>query len=195
LWIKYGGDQYAVEGQNMEIRRTLWKYESVIEKQRKTIHQRRRDVLMGEASSLLEAMDIELYDAILAAVGPEKLFEAERHIELSKIDELWSDYLAEVAELRAGIHWVSWGGRDPLHTFLTSVVDLFADLEDRIDQEVLEVFRALDVSNGEINLAGAGLFERGATWTYLTTDEPFGTWTERIAKGIARKFRKRQLFG
>jgi preprotein translocase subunit SecA len=195
LMMKYGGEQRVVEGQNLEIRRLLWKYESVLEKQRKVIHQRRRDVLMGEASSLLEIMDIELYDSLLAAVGPERLLEAERQIELAKIDELWAEYLAEVTELRGGIHWVSWGGRDPLHSFLTSVVEIFADLEERIDEEVLEVFRGLDVSGGEIRLEGIGLFERGATWTYLTTDQPFGTWTERIMKGIARKFRKRELFG
>ena len=108
---------------------------------------------------------------------------------------MWSDYLAEVAELRGGIHWVSWGGRDPLHSFLTTVVDLFADLEARIDEEVMEVFRGLDVSGGEIRLQGIGLLERGATWTYLTTDQPFGTGTERILKGIARRFRKRNAFG
>jgi preprotein translocase subunit SecA len=195
LSVKYGGEQTLVEGQNFEIRRTLWKYENVLEKQRRVIHQRRRDVLLGEVSSLLEAMEPDLYDSILAAVGPEQLREAERQIELSKIDELWSEYLADVSELRGGIHWVSWGGRDPLHSFLTSVVDLFADLEERIDNEVIEVFRGLDVSTGEIRLEQIGLLERGATWTYLTTDQPFGTWTERILKGIARKFRKRELFG
>ncbi len=195
LMVKYGGEQRILEGQNLEIRQTLWKYESVLEKQRRIIHKRRRDVLFEELSSLLEEIDIDLYDSILAAVGPDRLREAERHIELAKIDELWSEYLAEVAELRGGIHWVSWGGRDPLHSFLTAVVDLFADLEERIDAEVIEVFRKLDVSNGEIRLDGMGLFERGATWTYLTTDQPFGTWTERIMKGIARKFRKRQVFG
>jgi hypothetical protein len=30
--------------------------------------------------------------------------------------------------------------------------------------------------------------ERGAVWTYVTTDMPFGTMSERIIKGFARKF-------
>ena len=195
LMMKFGGEQSIVEGQNLEIRRTLWKYETVLEKQRKVIQQRRRDVLFGEAASLLEELDIGLYDSILAAVGPERLLEAERLIELAILDEMWSDYLAEVTELRDGIHWVAWGGRDPLHSFLTAVVNLFADLEEWIDEEVLDVFRGLDVSGGEIRLEGIGLLERGATWTYLTTDQPFGTWTERILKGISRKFRKREARG
>jgi len=27
--------------------------------------------------------------------------------------------------------------------------------------------------------------QRGATWTYLTTDEPFGTMTERLMRRLA----------
>jgi hypothetical protein len=29
--------------------------------------------------------------------------------------------------------------------------------------------------------------QRGATWTYLTTDQPFGSSTERILRGFVRK--------
>ena len=29
--------------------------------------------------------------------------------------------------------------------------------------------------------------DRGAVWTYLTTDQPFGAWTERVLKGIQKK--------
>jgi preprotein translocase subunit SecA len=31
--------------------------------------------------------------------------------------------------------------------------------------------------------------DRGAVWTYLTTDQPFGSWTTRLASGLRRKFR------
>jgi hypothetical protein len=37
--------------------------------------------------------------------------------------------------------------------------------------------------------------QRGATWTYLTTDRPFGDYTERILRGLTRKVRKRELWG
>ncbi len=30
--------------------------------------------------------------------------------------------------------------------------------------------------------------ERGAVWTYVTTDQPFGTMSERIIKGLTRRF-------
>jgi hypothetical protein len=39
-------------------------------------------------------------------------------------------------------------------------------------------------------VSGAPPTERGATWTYLTTDRPFGNYTERILKALVAKFRK-----
>jgi hypothetical protein len=36
---------------------------------------------------------------------------------------------------------------------------------------------------------------RGATWTYLTVDQPFGTGMERIMKGLARKARSGRFWG
>lgn len=38
--------------------------------------------------------------------------------------------------------------------------------------------------------AGAGPRQRGATWTYLTTDEPFGHLTERIMQGLKRMIKR-----
>jgi len=37
--------------------------------------------------------------------------------------------------------------------------------------------------------------QRGATWTYLTTDQPFGSWSERIMRGVLRKVRTRNVWG
>ena len=39
-------------------------------------------------------------------------------------------------------------------------------------------------TTGKVNLGN-----RGAVWTYLTTDQPFGAWTERALKGLLRKLR------
>jgi len=140
--------QRTAESQNLEIRQTLWKYESVIEYHRREVHAKRRDMLLsGQAS----ALDV--------------------------IDDLWADYLANIAELRGGIHWVSWGGRDPLHAFLTGAQEIYADFQDRLNEEIAN--------------PRAERFERGATWTYLTTDQPFGTLGDRIAKAVRQRILKR----
>lgn len=158
--------QRIVEGQNLEARQMLRKYESVIEGQRQAIHARRQAVLSGETPCSSEL---------------------ERLVTLATIDDLWADYLAAISDLRGGIHWVSWGGRDPLHEYLTQVDSMFQELERRLAEEIAERFQRAET--GEFDPS-----ERGATWTYLTTDQPFGSWTERIMRGLVRKVVNRSLW-
>lgn len=41
----------------------------------------------------------------------------------------------------------------------------------------------------EAQATGADPGERGAASTYLTTDQPFGSWTSRFVSGLGRKFK------
>src|SRR5450432_3966824 len=160
--------QRLVEGQNLEIRRFLAKYETVIEGQRQWIQERRQT-------------------ALTAALNGE-MPELERLVTLTTIDDLWSDHLAAITELRSGVHWISWGGRDPLHEYLTRVDNMYQELEGRLDDEIAARLE-------EAQQKGLDPAQRGATWTYLTTDRPFGDFTERVLRGLTRKFQKRQLWG
>jgi preprotein translocase subunit SecA len=171
LLVKYGNDllrleddveslQRLVEGQNLDIRQFLNKYESVIEGQRQKIQQRRRNILMGATPCSSEL---------------------ERLVSLATIDELWSEYLASITDLREGVQWLSWGGRQPLYEYLTLVHRMFQELEARIGEEIPKRL-------SEAQAQGTDPTERGATWTYLTTDQPFGSWSERVMKGLMRKY-------
>jgi preprotein translocase subunit SecA len=156
-----------MEGQNLDIRQFLRKYEGVLEGQRQTIQKRRQDILTGatECASQLQ-----------------------RLVSLGTIDDLWPEYLAAVTDLREGVQWLSWGGRDPLQGYLTSVDAMFQELETRIAEEIPK--RVAEAEAGGVDPS-----DRGATWTYLTTDQPFGTATERIMRGIARKIRSKSVWG
>src|SRR5205085_4739965 len=98
--------------------------------------------------------------------------ELERLVTLTTIDDLWSEYLAAITELRSGVHWYSFGGRDPLHEFLTRVDAMYQELEGRFEPEIAA---RLETARQQ----GVAPVQRGATWTYLTTDRPFGDYTER----------------
>jgi preprotein translocase subunit SecA len=151
--------QRLAEGQNLEIRRFLHKYESVIEGQRQRIQQRRQAISTGETPASSEL---------------------ERLVALRTIDDLWADYLATITDLREGVQWLSWGGRDPLHEYLASVHALFTQLEEQLPGEIASRLEEAEES-------GLDPSQRGATWTYLTTDQPFGTATERLMRGLVRK--------
>jgi preprotein translocase subunit SecA len=135
--------QRVVEGQNFQIRQTLWKYDGILENHRKSVHERRRELLLGGADQAL----------------------------LLALDELWAEHLAGITELREGIHWRSWGGREPFYEFIRDSEEMFQDLMERLDR----------LESGEEPLPA---HERGATWTYLVTDQPFGSLTDRAIRGM-----------
>lgn len=183
--------QRTVESQNLEIRQTLWKYESAIEHHRREVSCMRREVLLSRGWSIASMLPEEFHRELVEAAGKVEVETAGRRLVLAVMDDLWADYLANVAELRGGIHWVSWGGRDPLYEFLTRVQEMYSDFHQLLNEEIAQAFRTAEIRERQIRFQNEQSFERGATWTYLTTDQPFGTLSERIMKGLRRKFSKR----
>jgi preprotein translocase subunit SecA len=172
LMVKYSADcpglrlqpdtvQRIAEGENLDIRLMLRKYETVLEGQRLALVQRRQRVLTG---ALVCASDVE------------------RLVTLQTIDELWADYLAAVSDLRAGTVWISLGASNPFDDYLARVHGMYQEFERAIDEELpRRLARAQE--------SGADPRQRGATWTYLTTDEPFGPMTQRFMRGLVRRIR------
>lgn len=162
--------QSLVEGQHLDQREFLQRYEIPVEGQRNKIHTHRQSVLDGSAPCGSEL---------------------ERQITLRVIDERWADYLARLENLRAGIPWQAYAAvpgffvgtdwRDPHFNFLRQIDEWFPQLEAAIPDEVAR--RLADAEAGGI----VSLGDRGAVWTYLTTDQPFGSWTERLLKGIRER--------
>jgi preprotein translocase subunit SecA len=183
--------QRIIEGQNLEIRQTLRKYEYIIEQQRKMIQTMRSEVLLGTGESLIEGweQEPELYERLCRQFGKGRIAELERLMTLHKIDDLWSDYLIDIAELRSGIHWVSLAGNDPLNEYLHQVALKFESLQDRIDEQIVAAF--VDLQPGE-NGEWPELprFDRGATWTYVINDQPFGNISERFMKNLVERIRQ-----
>jgi preprotein translocase subunit SecA len=156
--------QRLIEGQHLEARKFLAKYEYVIEGQRQAVQQRRQSILSGKRPCSSEL---------------------ERLISLATIDEFWAEHLEAVAELRDGSQWVSLGGKDPLHYFLKTVHQMFEEFEQTIDEEIRKRV-------AETRASGLSPMERGATWTYLTTDQPFGSIQERFIRGMIAKIKERR---
>ena len=169
LMVKYSGEdrtlalscdemQRLAEGRSFDLRMFLRKYESVIEGQRLQVLKRRQRVLTGEQPCATEL---------------------ERLVTLTTIDDLWSDYLSASGELRAGTIWISLGGSDPFGDYLPRAHAMFEEFSRLIDDEV-------PIRLERTERLGLDPRQRGATWTYLTTDEPFGTMSERFVRGFVK---------
>ncbi len=164
--------QRLVEGHHLDARLFLQKYEMPIEGQRYRIHSHRQSVLEGDTRC------------------PSDL---ERLVTLRAIDDLWADYLARVAELRAGIPWLDFAlagvpwltldRRDPLYEYAKKIHQWFPELEAALPGEIARRLAEAEASGGDPS-------ERGAVWTYLTTDQPFGSFSQRLARGLRRKFKR-----
>ncbi|HEU0174452.1 MAG TPA: accessory Sec system translocase SecA2 [Blastocatellia bacterium] len=206
--------QRIVEGQNYEIRKTLWRYSSLVEEQRRALQDWRMSVLTGEAELGLCAERFpKRYAELRDSFGEEVPREAERAITLGHIDVVWAEHLALIAEIREGIHLVSLGRQDPLYEFTKLVAEAFVKLHQTIEERIVSTFATAKITENGIDLDQAGLRGPSSTWTYLINDQAmsdlqrmlygFGgaafaigavltTWPLLIAWGIWRRFTKRK---
>ncbi|MGB2908919.1 MAG: accessory Sec system translocase SecA2 [Candidatus Aminicenantaceae bacterium] len=169
--------QRIIEGQNFEIRKTLRKYSSLMEMQRDLIQRRRREILAGEAPSELLAQQLpEHYIEFESSLGSARLHEVERQITLFHLDRCWAEHLAQVADIRESIHLVSVGGNPPINEFHKLVNAAFLELDHRIEEKVLHTFEALELKGSDLDLDEAGIRGPSSTWTYLISDNTFGSW-------------------
>ena len=159
--------QRIVEGRNLDLRKSLWKYSEILELQRRLIQQRRKAVLSDAASSgLLRKAAAGKYRELSGDIGQPALNEIEKNITLFHIDECWADHLAFAAYIREGIHLTGIGGQNPLEEFNRTVTEAFLETQKRIDEEIVKSFLSLDAKGG-----GLEEFDRpSATWTYTMND-------------------------
>lgn len=169
--------QRIIEGQNLEIRKTLWKYSSLVEKQRELIQRRRQEILKdGIFLDLLEEKAPEHYSKLESLLGKNRMQSLEHQITLFQIDRCWADHLAVIADVREGIHLASVGGRSPLTEFHKTINSEFLKLEKKIEEGIIQTFQSLPISEKGIDLNKKGIRGPSSTWTYLISDSQFGLW-------------------
>ena len=168
--------QRIVEGQNFEIRRTLWKYSALVEEQRRIVADWRQALLAGDADPGACAKACPDQYAALSTAGPDAVLRAEQRITIQALDDRWADHLAAIEDVREGIHLQRLGGREPVTEFHRQIVAGFESLMADVRRDTIERFQRLRVVDGAIDLASAGLGGSSTTWTYLVNDNPFSTF-------------------
>ena len=173
--------QRQIEGVQLDIRRFLVNYEAATEGRRLAIQQRRQNILEGVTPCSSET---------------------ERVVSLQTIDDLWAEYLSALSELHAGIQWVALagGGRDPIQNYLKfggfdpfreyvkKVHALFEELQAAIYSEIPR--RLQDATPADLKAS-----RRGTTWTYITTDQPFGIAMQHALREFMKRHKGRSTKG
>jgi preprotein translocase subunit SecA len=167
--------QRIIEGETHGTQKALYAYSEPVEAQRRTIQARRRATLERTVPlDLLQERCAERYAALLGSVSAEVLRDVERRITLVVSDRCWSEYMAEARDMRDDSHLLAYGGKLPLAEFHRQIGLAFLALEDRLDDEIVRTFDALEITPQGVDWDAAGLRGPSATWTYLVGENPFG---------------------
>jgi preprotein translocase subunit SecA len=187
-----GHAQRVAEGVDLEIHRTTWRYNKLVEEQRRIVLEHRDRMLRSDdALSALARQCPERLAELSSSVNRIVLVGAARHIVLFHLDRGWAEHLAYLAELREGIHLRALGrGIAPLDEFHREAVRAFGALLDTASTQSAETFRIAEVTADGVDLGVLGLKRPTATWTYLVHENPFGTDIDRALGSIARRIRK-----
>ncbi|MBO4208267.1 accessory Sec system translocase SecA2 [Micromonospora echinofusca] len=175
--------QRVAEGVNHEIHRNTWRYGVVIEKQRKALAERRERLLTTEVAAL---MLMERFPDRTKEMDEDVLSRASRSIALYHLDRLWAEHLAELSEVREGVHLRALGRLDPLDEFHRAAVPAFNALVPEIEARTVATFEETEFDE-DWQPDESKLVRPSATWTYLVHDNPFGSELDRLIASVGRR--------
>ncbi len=171
--------QRIIEAQNLEIKTTLNKYSSIIEKQQRWIAEKRLSWLEDEsAAAFFQVRSPQRFYENRSTLGDDKLKRLCRQILTGLVDGYWSSYLSDMAEIREGIHLRGYAryaiaGQTPHLEFQKIAIKLFEEMWDNLEAETVTLFDELLPNEDIIDKANQKLKKPSSTWTYLINDDPF----------------------
>jgi preprotein translocase subunit SecA len=184
--------QRVIEGRNLDLRRSLWRYAALVETQRRIVAGW-RDAVFGlpgkDAANGTPGRDPvpflpspKLLKAGRARFGREEFDRLARRAAFFHIDGAWADHLAWLADLRESIHLVVLGRKEPLQEFQKAATDAFLKLEKTIAGSVRRTLKDLVGREGPVDAEREGLKGPSSTWTYLVNEDQLG-WGVEMLKG------------
>jgi preprotein translocase subunit SecA len=175
--------QRVAEGVNHEIHRNTWRYSVVIEQQRKALAERRERLLTSEVAAL---MLMDHFPERTKDMDEDILSRAARSFALYHLDRLWAEHLAELSEVREGVHLRALGRLDPLDEFHRAAVPAFNALVPEIEARTVATFEETEFEE-DWQPDESELVRPSATWTYLVHDNPFGSELDRLIAAVGRR--------
>ena len=190
-----GHAQRVAEGVHLQIHRDTWRYNTLLEDQRRSVLEHRDELLRTDLALRTLAGSVpERAAALRESVPEEVLAEAARQISLAQLDHAWAEYLAQAADLREGINLRALGhgpspfggSLNPLEEYNREMTRLFSQFRNDVTALTGHAFQTVTITADGADLAAGGLARPSATWTYVVQDNPFGTDFGRAVKSISR---------
>lgn len=164
--------QRIIEGQNFQIRKTLQKYNVLMERQRQMIFKWRYEVLFGMLPGIFKNRLPEKFEQLLPIVGERSLLLAEWKVTLYFISFCWTEYLDFLSYTRESIHLVHMAGKIPISEFNKIAIESYEKLLQTINDEIVKILSKATITTEGIDMEKEGLKAPSSTWTYLIDDNP-----------------------
>lgn len=187
--------QQVSDGTHGRLRSLTHRYGRLLGLQRRSLL-RLRDQWLTQDSTIWAILDgiPAVTRRLLAHVPESELIDATRIALLSAVDQAWSNHLAYAAEVREGIHLRVLVRENPEDEFNRILASAWPAIATSSTTSALYLITVAEVSDGRIDLEGAGLRRPSATWAYTVTDNSLGTEGERIAKALFKNSRRQGYF-
>ncbi|MFA6340937.1 MAG: preprotein translocase subunit SecA [Candidatus Paceibacterota bacterium] len=139
--------QTKIEGFNFDARKHVLEYDDVLNFQRKTVYERRRDLLVGDIGILKNKLSEIAFDENsqkiieekIKIIGEAEFYRIMRIMMLQAIDMFWVDHLEMMDYLRSSVNLRAYGQRDPLVEYKKEGLKLFKEMQEAIDAQILNL--------------------------------------------------------
>ena len=182
--------QRIAEGYYRDMRHQLSQYSSIIDDQRRAIHSKHYNILVGATQPhLLSSNNPSKALRLRKAYGDDKVDLIERQLVLYYMNRCWAEYLEYITSVRQGIHLVVVGGKTPLDEFRRAAIYAFADMFRTIETNVVDAFDTVIVGKDGVDLERSNLRGPTSTWTYLIDEsaDQFSRMPEFLRKIMGDK--------
>lgn len=193
--------QVIAEGVRRDRHRTTWAYARAIARQRAVVLDARAavtgaDGAASDTQDLLGTLRARLADH-LRGLGVEADGAAVTRtisaVLVLTLDEHWSDHLGYLSEVRDGIHLRALAGGAPLDEFHALALRRFDGFFERVLETAAATVARLDPDQIGGPADQLGLRRPSATWTYLVTDDPYGSHGDRFTRRMGTLWREKVL--
>jgi preprotein translocase subunit SecA len=149
--------QTKIEGFNFDARKQVLEYDDVLNFQRKIIYERRRKLLTGDNAVIKEKLSEiatdesvqKIIEEKISALGEAEFYRIARITMLQAIDMFWVDHLEMMDYLRGTVNLRAYGQRDPLVEYKREGLNLFKDMQEGTDAQILNVLPHIGVQVAE----------------------------------------------
>ncbi len=141
--------QTKIEGFNFDSRKHVLEFDDVINKQRRSIYDRRRKILLGNIddieSELFDLLNIKTgeqtdsskkVDAKYKEFGRDRFLQAMRIVLLQSIDMYWVEHLEVMEYTRSSVNLRAYGQRDPLIEYKKEGLRLFKEMQSAMTAQI-----------------------------------------------------------